>query len=49
MPILTEASGEKGGRCLILMSPKVDFASNIYKILKEEGENGVDVNLAAGF
>lgn len=29
--------------------PKVDFADNIYKILKEDEENGVDVNLAGVF
>lgn len=43
-----QGEGEKK-ECLILMSPKVDFACNIYKILKEKEESSVDVNSAAGF
>lgn len=34
---------------LILMSPKADFAGNIYKILKEKGDNGVGVNFGSWF
>lgn len=39
--------GSRGKKCL--MSPTIDFACNIYKILKEKEESGMDVNSAAGF
>lgn len=47
---LTEVSGILEGReCLILMPPKVDFACNIYKILKEKKECDMDMNSVEGF
>lgn len=40
---------QEGKECLILMSPKVDFACNIHKILKEKKESDTDMNSVAGF
>lgn len=40
---------QEGKECLILMSPKLDFACNIYKILKEKKKSDMDMNSVTGF
>lgn len=50
--ILLRIQGDqKGKESLILMSPKLDFACNIYKILKEEKKkkSDMDMNSVPGF